>query len=250
MKRLNGLHDRICTLENIEFADKNARRGKHNWGIIKHDQHAKEDNERLLETLETLSYTTSKYSKYKIYEPKERVIFRLPYYPDRIAQWAIMNIMEPIWTATFIGHTYSCIKERGIHKLAKDVKKALITDAEGTLYCLKIDVRKFYPSINHRTMKRLLRRKIKDEKLLTILDEIVDSADGVPIGNYLSQFFANLYLTYFDHWLLEHIGIKHYFRYADDIVILSDDKEFLERVLVLIKLYFTNELHIEIKPNY
>ena len=66
MKRLNGLHDRICTLENIEFADKNARKGKHNWGIIKHDQHAKEDNERLLETLETLSY--------------------------RIAQWAIMNI--------------------------------------------------------------------------------------------------------------------------------------------------------------
>ena len=199
MKRLNGLHDRICTLQNIEEADKNARKGKHNWGIIKHDQHAKEDNKKLLETLETLSYTTSEYSKYKIYEPKERIIFRLPYYPDRIAQWAIMNVMEPIWTASFIGHTYSCIKERGIHKLAQDVKKALITDAEGTIYCLKIDVRKFYPSINHRTMKRLLRRKIKDEKLLVILDEIVDSAEGVPIGNYLSQFFANLYLTYFDH---------------------------------------------------
>lgn len=163
MKRLNGLHDRICTLQNIEEADKNARKGKHNWGIIKHDQHAKEDNEKLLETLETLSYTTSEYSKYKIYEPKERIIFRLPYYPDRIAQWAIMNVMESIWTASFIGHTYSCIKERGIHKLVQDVKKALITDAEGTIYCLKIDVRKFYPSINHITMKRLLRRKIKDE---------------------------------------------------------------------------------------
>lgn len=96
MKRLNGLHDRICTLQNIEEADKNARKGKHNWGIIKYDQHAKENNEKLLETLETLSYTTSEYSKYKIYEPKERIIFRLPYYPDRIAQWAIMNVMEPI----------------------------------------------------------------------------------------------------------------------------------------------------------
>ena len=250
MKRLNGLHDRICTLQNIEEADKNARKGKHNWGIIKHDQHAKEDNEKLLETLETLSYTTSEYSKYKIYEPKERIIFRLPYYPDRIAQWAIMNVMEPIWTASFIGHTYSCIKERGIHKLAQDVKKALITDAEGTIYCLKIDVRKFYPSINHRTMKRLLRRKIKDEKLLVILDEIVDSAEGVPIGNYLSQFFANLYLTYFDHWLLEHVGIKHYFRYADDIVILSDSRESLEKILILIKTYFSCELQIKIKPNY
>lgn len=250
MKKLNGLHDRICTLENIELADKNARRGKHNWGIIKHDQHPREDNERLLEALETLSYTTSEYSKFKIFEPKERIIFKLPYYPDRIAQWSIMNIMEPIWTSTFIGHTYSCIKERGIHKLAKDVKKALVTDKEGTIYCLKIDVRKFYPSIKHRTMKRLLRRKIKDEKLLAILDEIVDSAEGVPIGNYLSQFFANLYLTYFDHWLLEKIHVKHYFRYADDIVVLSDNREFLEKVLILIKTYFSSELDIEIKPNY
>lgn len=72
MKRFNGLHDKICTLENIELADKNARKGKHNWGIIKHDQHAEEDNKRLLKTLETLSYITSKYSKFKIYEPKEK----------------------------------------------------------------------------------------------------------------------------------------------------------------------------------
>lgn len=250
MKRLNGLYNKICTLENIELADKNARRGKHNYGIIKHDRHSREDNERLLETLKTLSYTTSKYSKFKIFEPKERVIFRLPYYPDRIAQWAIMNIMEHIWTSTFIGHTYSCIKERGIHKLVKDVKKALVTDKEGTIYCLKIDIRKFYPSIKHSIMKRLLRRKIKDEKLLTILDEIIDSAEGVPIGNYLSQFFANLYLTYFDHWLLEEVHVKHYFRYADDMIILSDNRKFLEKVLILIKIYFSSELNIEIKPNY
>lgn len=190
-------------MENIELADKMARRGKHNWGIVRHNKRTKEDNEKLLNSLKNLTYKTSKYSQFKIYEPKERLISRLPYYPDRIAQWAIMNVLEPIWTKTFIGHTYSCIKGRGIHKLVKDVKKALRTDPEGTTYCLKLDIRKFYPSIDHDILKSVLRRRIKDGKLLTILDEIIDSASGVPIGNYLSQFFANLYLTYFDHWLLE-----------------------------------------------
>lgn len=250
MKRLNGLHEQICTLENINLADRNARKGKHNWGIIRHDKRAEEDNKALLEALTTLTYSTSEYTTYKIYEPKERIISRLPYYPDRIAQWAIMNIMEPIWVSTFINHTYSCINGRGIHKLAEDIKKSLRTDVKGTTYCLKLDIKKFYPSINHDIMKSILRRKIKDKKLLSILDEVIDSAEGVPIGNYLSQFFANLYLTYFDHWLLEQVKIKHYFRYADDIVILSHNKKLLEEILILIKLYFSSILHIKMKPNY
>lgn len=250
MKRIDGLHSKICTIENIKLADKNARKGKNNYGIINHDKHSEKDNQKLLEVLETLTYTTSEYDKYKIYEPKERIIFRLPYYPDRIAHWAIMNITEPIWTSIFINNTYSCIKGRGILKCANDIKKVLNTDKIGTTYCLKLDVKKFYPSIKHDVLKRLLRRKIKDDKLLIILDEIIDSTDGIPIGNYLSQFFANLYLTYFDHWLLEQVHIKHYFRYADDIIVLSDDKSFLRKVLILIKIYFSNELNIELKPNY
>ena len=250
MKRINGLHDKICTKENIELADANARRGKYNWGIFKHKDHQESDNEKLLEALKNLTYTTSEYSTFKIFEPKERVISRLPYYPDRITHWAIMNIMEPIWTKSFINHTYSCIKGRGIHKLVKDLKKDLHKDIKGTIYCLKLDVRKFYPSIDHEVLKTLLRKKIKDIKLLSLLDEIVDSAPGVPIGNYLSQFFANLYLTYFDHWLKEEVKIKYYYRYADDIVILSDSKEYLKNILVSIKLYFTNEINLQIKLNY
>lgn len=250
MKRIKGLHDKICTKENIELADVNARRGKYNWGIFKHRDHQESDNEKLLEALKNLTYTTSEYSTFKIFEPKERVISRLPYYPDRITHWAIMNIMEPIWTKSFINHTYSCIKGRGIHTLVKDLKKDLHKDTKGTTYCLKLDVRKFYPSIDHEVLKTLLRKKIKDIKLLSLLDEIVDSAPGVPIGNYLSQFFANLYLTYFDHWLKEEVKIKYYYRYADDIVILSDSKEYLKNILVSIKLYFTNKINLQIKPNY
>lgn len=250
MKRHNNLFEKICTPQNIERADSYARRNKNPYPIEKHDQNHAEENKALLESLLNLTYKTSKYKKFKIYEPKERIIYRLPYYPDRITHWAIMNVMEDIWVKIFIKHTYSCIQGRGIHKLAADLEKELRQDEKGTKYCLKLDIHKFFPSINHEDLKIVLRKKIKDKKLLTILDEIVESTDGVPIGNYLSQFFANLYLAYLDHWLLEEVKVKHYFRYADDIVILSDNKEFLRKVLILIKIYLHHVLDLELKPNY
>lgn len=132
------------------------------------------------------TYKTSEYNTYKIYEPKERIIFRLPYYPDRITHHAIMNVMEPIWTKIFTRDTYSCIKDRGIYALVGKLKKDLRKDPEGTKYCAKMDIKKFYPSITHSILKEIIRKKIKDKSLLKLLDEIIDSAEGVPIGNYLS----------------------------------------------------------------
>lgn len=162
-----------------------------------------------------------------------------------------MNVMEPIWVGIFNGNTYSCIKNRGIHACARAVRHALKTDPEGTVYCLKMDIRKFYPSIDHDILKGIVRRKLKDERLLALLDEIIDSVPaGVPIGNYLSQYFANLYLAYFDHWLKERKGVKHYFRYADDIVILSDDKDFLHSLMHDIRAYLRDNLKLKVKKNY
>jgi RNA-directed DNA polymerase len=126
--------------------------------------------------------------------------YRLPYFPDRITHHAVMNILEPIFMQLFTSDTYSCIKKRGIHAAALAVKKALRNEP-ATRYCLKLDIKKFYPNIDHQVLKHLLRRKFKDEDLLWLLDEIIDSAPGLPIGNYLSQYFANFYLTYFDHWI-------------------------------------------------
>lgn len=250
VKRVRGLYKRICTIENVDSADENAQKNKSSRAIDIHNKHKETDNKRLLERLENHEFRTSDYKTFKIYEPKERIIFKLPYYPDRIAQWAVMNVMEDVWVNIFIKHTYSCIKGRGIHKLADDLKRELADDVEGTRYCLKVDIRKFYPSVNHDDLKRVIRRKVKDEELLIMLDEVIDSTDGVPIGNYLSQYFANLYLTYFDHWMLEEVKVKHYFRYADDIVVLSDSKDFLHKVLILMKMYLHHVLHLELKPNY
>ena len=116
---------------------------------------------------------------------------------------------------------------------------------------MKLDVRKFFPSIDHEILKGLLRKKIKDVELLMLLDEIIESVDkGVPIGNYLSQYFGNFYLTYFDHWMKEVRKAKCYFRYMDDIVILHNSKKYLHRLLKLIKLYFKVKLKLVVKNNY
>src|SRR5690606_3676735 len=148
----------------------------------------------------------------------------------------------------FTADTYSCIKGRGIHKCSYNLRKAL--KDETSVYCLKLDVTKFYPSVDHDVLKSLLRKKFKDADLLWLLDEIIDSASGLPIGNYLSQYLANFYLTYFDHWMKEQKLVKHYFRYADDLVILADDKTYLRALLNDIKTYFKDNLKLEVKGNH
>lgn len=250
MKRYNNLFDKIVSLDNLYEADKRARRQKsHRPEVMLFD---KNKDKLLLDLQRKLingEYETSEYYVFKIYEPKEREIFKLPYYPDRIVHHAIMNIMEPIWVSAFVKGTYSCIRKRGIHKALKDVKFAL-KDEVNTQYCLKLDIRKFYPSIDHDILKTIIRKKIKDKRLLSLLDEIIESAQGVPIGNYLSQLFANLYLTYLDHWIKEQKKVRYYFRYADDIVILGGDKQQLRDLFYDIQDYLNNKLKLNFKDNW
>lgn len=199
------------------------------------------------------TYQTSDYDIFTIIDKgKEREIYKLPYYPDRIVHWAIMLRIEDIFVNTFIRDTYASIPKRGIHDGLKRLHAAM-EDKQATKYCLKIDIKKFFPNINHTILKNLLRRKIKDPDLLWLLDEVIDSIEGdrgIPIGNYLSQYFANFYLAYFDHWAKEGLGIKYYFRYMDDIVILSNSKERLRSILNQMRVYLREELNLEIKSNW
>lgn len=257
MKRIGNLNDKIYALSNIKIADNNARQNtKSRFEVYEHDCNKDEENLQLAQALEDGTYRTSKYKIFKIYEPKEREIFKLPYFPDRIAHHAIMNVLKPIWINTFIHQTYSSIEGRGIHILKDELWRTLVNYPEETSYCLKLDIRKFYPSIDHDILKEIISHKIKDQQTINILNEVIDSTDyvtpkvGVPIGNYLSQYFANVYLTEFDHTVKEQWKCKYYFRYADDIVILSNDKRWLHNVLIAIKIYFKHKLKLEVKPNY
>lgn len=250
MKRKGNLFQSIISIENLMKADEKSQKGKQKqYGVKLHNRNREKHIVQLHEMLKTKTYKTSEYDIFKVFEPKERDVYRLPYFPDRICHHAIMNVLEPVFVAVFTADSYSCIKGRGIHKASFNLRKAL-KDKEETIYSLKLDIKKFYPNVDHDILKALLRRKFKDDDLIWLLDEIIDSAPGLPIGNYLSQYLANFYLTYFDHWIKETLRLKYYFRYADDIVILHKDKKVLHRILNLIKSYFKLNLNLEVKENW
>ena len=248
MKRENNLYQQICSIENLILADARAREGKNYRAIRKFDEHWYENIVALHEALVNKTYKTSPYRTFEITDPKKRLIFCLPY-EDRVIQHAVVNIAAPIWMKIFTADSYANIKGKGTHKAYNAVRRAM-KDEAGTRYAAQLDIRKFYPSIDHEIMKNIIRRKIKDRDLLELLDGIIDSAEGLPIGNLLSQYFSNLYLAYIDHWIKETLKVKYYFRYADDMLLLAATKEELHEVVGRIRLYLETELKLQLKPNY
>lgn len=250
MKRYGYLFERIASLDNLREAAFNAAKGKRKRDEVQAFFADLENNLAGLraELLER-RYETSPYAVFIKYEPKRREIYKLPF-RDRVVQWAIMQVLEPVWTPQFTADTHACIKGRGIHSLLKKLRADLKADPEGTRYCFKLDVRKFYPSIEHDLLKMVVRRKIKDPAVLWLLDGIIDSAPGVPIGNYISQYFANLFLSELDHLIKEAAGVRYYYRYADDIVVLAETKAELHGVAVFINDYLNTERGLDMKRNY
>lgn len=250
MKRIGNVYSKIYDIENIKLAHKNARKGKTFYKEVKmvdgdEDLYCR----KIADMLITHTFVNSPYTEFtKVDKGKLRVIHKLPYYPDRIVHHAIMQILEPIWKKILITDTFQSIVGRGIHK-GKSRIEPVIRSGEGK-YCLKLDIKKFYPSVNNGILKSVVRRKIKCVETLQILDLIIDSIQGLPIGNYLSQYFGNIYLSYFDHYIKEELRVKYYYRYCDDIVILAKSKEELHSILGLIRKYLKDKLKLEIKRDY
>ena len=250
MKRYGNLYPQVYDLDNIREAHKNARKGKAHYREIRMvDKNPEMYFKRIHYMLKNKTFHNSKYKVFKRFDTRKvREIYRLPYFPDRIIHHCIMQVVKPIWIKTLIPNTFACIKQRGIHKAVKKIKKSL-RDKQGTKYCLKCDVKKFYPSVDHNILKIVIRKKIKDPDLLWIMDEIINSAPGIPIGNYLSQHFGNLYLSGIDHKMKEILKTKYYFRYCDDIVILHSDKEFLHNTKNQL-IAWLDDLNLELKSDW
>ena len=232
MKRVGNLYDKIYDIDNIREAHRNARKRKTHYKEVKEvDADVDKYCYEIQAMLRGKTFVNGQYEIFKkIEKGKEREIYKLPYFPDRIVHHAIMQVLEPIWKKTLIADTYQSIKGRGIHK-AKNKIQPLLRKYK-IQYALKMDIKKFYPSIDNAILKQILRKKLKCKDTLWLLDTIVDSTQGVPIGNYLSQYFGNLYLTYVDHEVKEKLGVRHYFRYCDDIVVLDSSKERLHSIRV------------------
>lgn len=251
MKRYGNLFHKVASVENIYLAHRKAQKGKRHYPEVKAiNRDEKAHVLHLHKMLTERKFTTSEYKvETRRASGKIRQIFVLPYFPDRIVHHCIMNVIEPIWKTSLIRDTYSSIKGRGIHDGWRRMQKFL-EDADGTAYCLKMDVQKFYPSVDHDVLKFIIRKKIKDPDLLALLDEIIDSAPGVPIGNYLSQYFGNIYLSPLDHHIKNKLGMKYYLRYCDDLVLLGQDKPTLSAARAEIERFAKDELRLLFNQNW
>ena len=251
MKRLGAVYGKFCSLDNISKALTNASKGKKEYREVKKILNNKDFYiNKIHDLLINKNFINSKYKTF-IRESggKERVIKKLPFYPDRVIQHCIVQVAQDVWVKTLIRDTYSTIPGRGIHDGVNRVKKAL-KDKENTKFCLKFDINKYYPSIDNTILKKIIRKKIKDNDFLNVLDNIIDSEQGIPIGNYVSQWFGNLYLSELDHYIKEQLKCKYYFRYCDDLVLLSNNKNVLWSWFDNIKDFLENKLNLVIKNNY
>lgn len=242
MKRHGNLWASIVSLDNLSLAYSRARRGKAWQYAVKATQ---KNLDRRLEALHhdliSRSFTTSPYKEKLIYEPKRRTIYSLPFYPDRIVHHALMNTIEPIWDRLFIYDSYSCRTGKGIHAGSRRTMQAIRRNR----YCLKCDISKFYPSIDHDILFSLVQRKIKCRDTLWLLENIIYSVPGgknVPIGNYTSQWLGNLYLHELDVLIKHDLKVRDYVRYCDDFCLFSNDLDAIHTWRGQIDEFLTSKL--------
>ena len=229
------LIERIVDWDNLIAAHWLARRGKRNREeVIRFEANLWEELGRLQMELTWGTYQPGQYRSFVVYEPKRREIAALPY-RDRVAQHAICNICAPIWHAAMIDDTYACRPGKGTHAAANRCQHWLrdMHKSGRPVWMLKMDVRRYFPSIRHSLAKRVIRRKIACPAALRLLDTIIDSSAspgepapvGIPVGNLTSQWIANLIGNELDQWAKRELRLKRYIRYMDDMVVLCWSKE-------------------------
>lgn len=253
MKRYGNLYNHICDPDNIRLAIKQAAKDHaRDPAVIR----MKENPDKYISVIHIMlinqSFVQSEYRTKTIYEHgKKRILNYTRTFPDRVIQHSLLQICGPILTSTYIEDTYASISGKGLHKANRKLKFWLDDDAIGTRYCLKIDVHHFFPSIDRDILYHMICRKIKDSRALDLFHQFIFDAPGtgIPIGNYLSQYLSNYYLSGFDHYCKERLHVKYYMRYMDDVIVLSNSKIVLRSVLHLMSAYLS-KLHLEIKSNW
>ena len=220
--------------------------------------------------MKSKTYVHSKYEAFKINDPKPRDIHKASV-RDRLLHHAIYRILYPYFDKKFIYDSYSCRFGKGTHKAMdrfRDFTRKVSKNDTRTCWVLKCDIRKFFANIDHEILKDILRRHIADEDTLWLLGNIIDSFSsisamaeiqnvqhsvlnkkGLPLGNLTSQLLVNIYMNEFDQFVKHKLKVKYYIRYADDFVILSEDKEYLENLLPAISDFLESRLKLSLHPD-
>ena len=247
-KRYKHLLEQISDIDNIRLAYKKAVKGGNRYTVshLKFKENLEANLYLIQQQLKNEVYKHGEYHTFKVYEPKERVISSLPF-KDRVVQHAINNIVEPIFEKGFYRTSYACRKNKGTHVGVKSVQASIRkTIKNGPVYYLKMDFSKYFHSINIDILFKEVCRKISDKRVVTLLRGFAgDFKTGIPIGNLLSQLFANIYGHIFDRFVKTKLRMKNYFRYMDDTVIVCNSKS--ELVAVQRKLALFSKLYMKLR---
>lgn len=250
-KRLGNVWKTLISYENVQLAYQNARKGKtHRPDVRMVDEDPEHHIREICRLLESGEYHTSEYRMFEIHEKgKTREVADLPFYPDRIIHWALMQVLHDTIMRNLIPQTYAALPGRGAHAGLTKLKSYL-KDPQAKYY-LKLDIRKFFPSIDKNVMMAKIEARVKDPDVLELCRRIVYEYphQGLPIGNYTSQYFANFYLSDLDHHMKETFHCRWYLRYMDDIIIIGWSKPWLRRALSKIREIIA-PWGLEVKSNW
>lgn len=242
MKSYKHLWEQFISRENFDLAARKAVKSKKSKKSVKKFlAHREEYLEKLRNDLKFGKFKTSPYQTFTVFEPKKRVIYKLPLYPDHIVHHALINILGPIWQSFFIRDSYACIPGRGLLNASQKTMRFV----KRNNYVLQCDIRKFFPSVNHEIMFDIIKRKIHDRRLLNVLWEIISSVGGnanLPIGNLTSQWMGNLYLNDLDVFIKNKLRWRDYIRYCDDFCLYGNDKCNLHKMGQIIHMFIQSEL--------
>jgi retron-type reverse transcriptase len=271
MKKFKITYEEIASYNNIYAAYLDARKKKSERNeIMRFSMELDSNLNELYKELQEGRYKSGGYRIIYIYVPKKRLIMALQF-KDRVLQWAIYRLLNPLYEKTYIKDSYACIKGRGREKAAKRLQYWLRqTDRKPKqYYYLKLDISKFFYRVDHEILLNILKRRIKDKRLIDLFNTIINSEKrafglplgvdpceidpremlfdkGMPIGNLTSQMFANIYMNELDQYLKHELHLKYVIRYADDCIILHDSKEELQQILKKIEIFLLEKLRLNL----
>ena len=252
-------YNRLISIENLFQAWDEFKKGKRKRKDVQVFERSLEDNLFDLHlNLKNKTYQHSNYFAFYVQDPKLRHIHKARV-QDRVVHHLLYKFLYQLFDKTFIFDSYSCRLNKGTHKGIKRVEyfvRKISKNHTQPCWALKLDIKKFFASIDHQVLLELLKQRIKDSDILWLLKNVIDSfhsesgeGKGIPLGNLTSQVFANIYMNELDQYIKHQLKIKYYIRYADDFVILTNSKKSLEKLVEPIAEFLKTSLKLELHPN-
>ncbi len=250
--KIRNIWNKELTYEKLMQAHINSRRGKgYRKDIILFNIKQEDYIKWLYDNLKNKTYKHGGYTIFYITEPKLRKIEKSKYIDRVVHRWLVDNILKPYYVPRFINNTYACIERRGMHKACLDMQQIMqhCKRIWNNYYILKMDVSKYFKNIDKEILFKILKRSIEDENVLWLIKEILNSTPtikSIPIGNYSSQMFANIYLNEIDQFIKQELHVIYYSRYMDDSIVIVKTKEEAITILNEIKKYLKCKLNLEL----